>query len=285
MKCYLCKSPVTKFLSKNGFDIYRCASCGLSQTDLHKNYKEFVVEHYDKGYFMGDPTRSAYVDYKDDKKFIVRNMEKFLNKMRMYKTKGKVLDVGCALGFFVELALASGYDAYGFDASSFAVKEAQALVGKNRIRLGTISDISYPAKTFDVITLFDIFEHLAYPRNDLKKISTWLKDDGIIMIATGDTESFLAKLLRRRWTFYIPPQHLFFFNKKNMNTLLTEEQFKPVEWFRIGKWMSARYVFHLARTTGESMLAKLLYPYVKKSKLGVYIEARDNMVVIARKQL
>lgn len=286
MKCYLCNAPVTTFLSKNGFTIFRCDTCGLARTDLHKDYLQFVQEHYTKGYFTGDPRRSAYVDYKDDKTFIVKNMSKFLRKIQKHKQSGRLLDIGCAFGYFVELTLNKGYDAYGFDASSYATEEAQRVVGSSRIQHGTIGEVHYTEKSFDVITMFDIFEHLDDPRKDLHRVYTWLKDDGVIIIATGDTESLFARVLGRRWTFFIPPQHLFFFNKKNLTTLMTQEHFQPIEWFRIDKWLSLRYVIHLARTTGESSVAQRIYPLMKVAKVGklpMYLPIRDNMVVIGRK--
>src|SRR5690348_6160158 len=283
MRCYLCAHHMNVFLVKNGYTIYRCSSCGLAQTDLKKNYEDFVVEHYNKGYFSGDPTRSAYINYKDDKQFIVKNMRQFLRKIRKYKPKGKLLDVGCALGFFAELAREQGYDVYGFDPSSYAVMEAKKLVGSSRIKQGTIAAVSYPKKTFDVITLFDVFEHLADPAGDIAKLSTFLKDDGIMVIATGDSASILARILKRRWTFYIPPQHLFFFNKITMKDLLFRVKLQPVEWFRIGKWLSLRYVLHLARTTGESLMANSLYDLMKKFQVEstpLYLPVGDNMVAI-----
>ena len=247
-----------------------------------------MKQHYSKGYFTGDPRMSAYVDYKDDKVYIVRNLAKFLKKIHKHKPQGTLLDAGCALGFFVELALKKGYDAYGFDASSYAANEASQLVGAKRIQHGTIAEVNYKKKSFDVISMFDIFEHLDDPRADLRKIYSWLKDDGIIIIATGDTRSIFAQLMRRRWPFYSPPQHLFFFHKKNLADLLRQEGFTPFEWSRIGKWLSLRYLLHLARTTGESRIAQLVYPFAHHSRAGklpVYMPVRDNMVVIAKKHL
>lgn len=276
------------FLKKNGYRIYRCDRCGLARTDLHANYESFVIDHYSKGYFTGNPQYSAYANYKEDKPFIVRNMKKFLREVKKIKPTGKLLDVGCAMGFFVELALRAGYDAYGFDPSEYAVSNAVSLNGHTRIRLGSIASVSYPLKTFDVITLFDVFEHLGDPQKDLQKLYGLLKDDGIIVIATGDTESFMAKQLGRRWTFYIPPQHLFFFNRTTLTKLLKTGHWEPVRWFQIGKWLSFRYVLHLARTTGESKLGAWLYELTKALHLGripLYLPLRDNMVVIARKNI
>lgn len=286
MKCYLCKSDTYLFLHKNGYAIYKCSSCGLARTDLKQKYSEFVEKHYNKGYFTGDPTRSAYINYKDDKQFIVKNMEQFMARVYTHKKKGKLLDVGCALGFFVELAKKKGYDAYGFDPSTYAVAEAKKLVGDKRIKKGTISTVKYPKKSFDVITMFDVFEHLSDPGADIAKLTTLLKDDGILVIATGDTNSLLAKTLKRRWTFYIPPQHLFFFNKPLMAGLLAKYKLTSVEWFRIGKWLSLRYVLHLAKTTGESKIAHVLYILMEKLRLEqipLYLPVQDNMVTIVKK--
>lgn len=286
MNCYLCGSPLKEFLRKNNYTIVRCDSCGLAATILDEAYDRFVKRHYEKGYFTGDPSRSAYVSYRDDKPYIVKNMTKILRQIQRVKPKGNVLDVGCAMGFFIELCHRRGYDSYGFDASAYAATEAKRLVGPGRVKVSTIESSAYPPGSFDVITLLDVFEHLADPRANLKHLSKFLKNDGVLILATGDTSSFLAKLLKRRWTFYIPPQHLFFFNKKNLTELLTQAGFRPVTWFRVGKWVSLGYVLHLARTTGESKFAKWLYPFIGNTKLGrlpMYLSVRDNMVVIAKK--
>ncbi len=274
------------FLVKNGYTVYRCLSCGLCMTDLKKDYQTFLKDHYGKGYFTGELQYSAYVNYKDDKAIVVRNLKKFLKHITRYKHSGRLLDVGCAMGFFVEIARDAGFDAYGFDPSEFAASEAKKLVGSGRIAVGTTETLAYPKKSFDVITLFDVFEHLADPKKDIETLKTWLKDDGIMVIATGDTKSVAARLLKRRWTFYIPPQHMFFFSKKNLVTFLQRTGLAPREWFRIGKWLSVRYVLHLARTTGESELARFLYPLAQKmkvEKIPLYVPMGDNMVVIVQK--
>jgi len=274
------------FMKKNGYTIYRCIACGLGRTDLKKSYELFVAENYTKGFFTGGQGKSAFINYKDDKRLIVKNMRQFLARIMKYKSKGALLDVGCALGFFVELAQKSGFDAYGFDPSSYAVGEAKKLVGEGRIEKGTINTVGYREKSFDVITLFDVFEHLNDPGRDIERLAGFLKDDGIIVIATGDTESVMAKVLKRRWTFYIPPQHLFFFNKTTLTALLRTYSLIPVEWFRIGKWLSLRYVLHLARTTGESSLANSIYRRVAKWRmehLPLYLPVGDNMVTIVKK--
>lgn len=285
MKCYLCKSSARVFIRKLGYTIYRCPSCGLGMTDLKEDYGEFLNQFYTEGYYTGDPHYGAYVHYRNDKPNTMRNMKKILKKIQMQKSNSTLLDVGCAYGFFIDLALANGFDAYGFDASSYAIREAKTLVG-DRAKLGTVQSVTYGKRSFDVISLLDVFEHLSDPVKDLRKLRSVLKDDGIIVIATGDSDSFMARLLKRRWTFYVPPQHLFFYNRSTLTRFLTSVGLAPIAWHRVGKWLSLAYVFHLARTTGESKLAQSLYPFIRKTRLGtlpLYLPVKDNMVVIAKK--
>lgn len=286
MNCYLCGSLTKKYLHKNGYDLNVCTSCGLIRTDLREHYQTFVQKHYSRGYFTGDATRSAYADYGKDKVYITKNLEKFLRFIRRYKQHGMFLDVGCAYGYAVELALLYGFDAYGFDASSHAVHEAKKLVGDKKITQGLIPNVTYKKKSFAVISMFDVFEHLADPISDVAHLTQYLSDDGVMIIATGDAKSFAAKAFGRRWTFFIPPQHLFFFDRKNMTKALHMAGLTPLKWYRIGKWLSLGYVLHLGRTTGESSVAAFFYRLISNTifaRLPLYIPMMDNMVVIAKK--
>jgi len=282
MYCYLCHTKELFFFRKNGYDLYQCPLCGLVQTDLGMPYKEFLPSFYDKGYFNGDESRGAYMDYQKDKPYIVRNMESILRVFPQTKGK-KLLDIGSAYGYFVELALAYGYDAYGFDPCAYALTQVPSSIQK-RLRHGTIHSLAYRKKSFTIVTMFDVIEHLEDPIADLKKIRTYIRDDGYLVIATGDIDSFLAKFLKNRWTFYIPPQHLFFFNKKTMQEVLYQAGFSIVRTFRIGKWVSLSYVLHLAKVSSHSHLAAYLIPIVRMLHLGnvpLYLPVMDNIVVIA----
>lgn len=230
MQCYLCISQMEFFIQKSGYNLLRCPSCGLIRTDLGKPYGEFIREFYTTGYFQGDIAKSAYRNYQKDKPYIVKNMRMFLSAIQKRKQRGTLLDVGCAYGFFVELAIQHGFDAYGIDPSADAIEKADPKI-RNRLTKGTSSEHMHKPAFFDVITMLDVFEHLGDPIGDLKKLRTLLKDDGILLIATGDTGSLAARILKRRWTFYIPPQHTFFFNKKNFTETLKQAGFAPFSFF------------------------------------------------------
>ncbi|KKS88428.1 MAG: Methyltransferase type 12 [Microgenomates group bacterium GW2011_GWC1_43_11] len=285
MKCYFCRRPLTYFFTKNGYRLFRCSMCGLVQTHLGKPYTQFLKDFYTTGYFTGDDGAGAYTNYAKDKPNIVKNMGVILERIKRIKPTGTLLDAGCAYGYFVELALTNGFDAYGFDPSAFAVSQVPTVLHK-RIAQHAVSEVSYKKQSFDVISMLDVFEHLADPVVDLERLHKLLKDDGIIIIATGDTDSLAAKVLKRRWTFYVPPQHLFFFNKKTITQTLDKAGFAPILFFRIGKWLSLSYMLHLAQTTGESRVAAVFEKIIDALHLGslpLYLPMGDNMVVIARK--
>lgn len=286
MKCYLCGRSMEFFLEKNIYEIYRCPSCGLKSTDFKQEYETFVAGYYSKGYFTGEREYGAYADYQKDKTYILKNMQKFLTKIHTYKSGGRLLDVGCAMGFFVELAMKNGFDAYGFDPSDYAVGEAKKTL-HGRIQKGMIQGVDYKEKSFDVITLFDVVEHLSDPVGNIRKLTRFLKDDGIMVFATGNSDSLTANILKRRWTFYTPPQHLHFFSPNTFTLLLQKIKLTQIERFSVGKWLSLRYVLNLARSNGESAFAGWLHAFVYTRKIGgipLYLYMADNMVVIAKKQ-
>ena len=75
---------------------------------------------------------------------------------------GSVLDVGCALGYFLETAQQHGWQTSGIDLSGYAVGRAQHHAGCD-VHWGELSEVQLPAASFDVITLWDVVEHMTDP--------------------------------------------------------------------------------------------------------------------------
>ena len=213
-------------------------------------------------------------------------MRNYLKEILKYQKDGKLLDVGCAMGFFMEEAEKKGFQSYGVDASPYAISEAKKKFGK-RALLAPLSEVNFPPGLFSVVTFFDVIEHLQDPLGDLKKIKKILRDDGLLVIETGDASSPWARIMGAKWIFYAPPQHLFYFSKTTIKRLLKQAGFKVLDIKRQGKWLSLRYILHLARTSGGSKLANFLYKTVSRNSLGklpLYIKLWDNIVVFARKE-
>jgi SAM-dependent methyltransferase len=143
-------------------------------------------------------------------------------------TPGKLLDVGAATGFFVEQARAVGWDATGVEPSEWAAEYARNELGVD-VQTGTLESMQFPDGAFDVVTLWEVIEHLQDPRLTLAEIRRILRPGGRLVLSTPDAGSRAARLSGRRWLGWRKvPEHLFFFDRANLDRLLGRAGFKPV---------------------------------------------------------
>lgn len=286
MTCYLCHHKKTELcFQKLGYDVYYCPKCTLYFLDFGNDYDKFIKKYYQEGFFKGDKIFRAYADYEGDKPIELRNMARYLRHILKYKNSGRLLDAGCALGFLLEIAQKKGFEVSGLDVSTYAVKIARKKFGK-WIYYSSLSKAKLPHKYFDAITLFDLIEHLKKPREDLRNLRNSLKNDGLLIIQTGDAGSAWARILGKNWHFYAPPQHLFFFNQKTITQLLTQAGFEVLKIEKHGKWVSLRYLFHMMRYIQKQSIGDFLYSKVSNNKMGkfpLYLKFYDNMIVYAKK--
>lgn len=290
--CYLCghKGLETAFY-KLGHRILKCPSCGLYSLDFEGNYQKFLTTYYSKGFFTGGKHYRAYADYAGDKHTILHNMKKYLTVIKKYKKNGTLLDLGCALGFLIELVEKNGFSAVGVDVSEYAVGLAKKLVGEEKVILGRVEELetilNNQREHFDVVTMFDLIEHLENPKRVLQQISKILSANGLLVIQTGDAGSNWAKLMGKNWHFFAPPQHFFFYSQKNLTELLKQAGFKVIKVQKIGKWVSLRYLFHMMRYINKDSIGDILYNLTSKNFLGqipIFMRMNDNMIVLAKKE-
>ncbi len=272
---------------KLGHRILRCSNCGLYSLEFEGDYQKFLTTYYSKGFFTGGKLYRAYADYVGDKPTILKNMRKYLTIIKKFKKNGKLLDLGCATGFLIQEANKWGFDAYGIDVSSYAVNIAQKIVGKEKVLLGKVEELKkIISTTFDLVTMFDLVEHLENPKEVLKQVASIMNKDGILVIQTGDAGSNWAKLMKKNWHFFAPPQHFFFYDQKNITKLLKDSGFEVVKIQKVGKWVSLRYLFHMMRYINKDTIGDILYNFTQKNLLGqipVFVRTNDNMVIIAKK--
>jgi len=137
----------------------------------------------------------------------------------------KILDIGCGEGVFVNCAWRNGYDIYGLDLSEEMIKIAQSQYPhlKNRFFLGTLSNFlkNYPEEKFDIITMFELIEHLTDPLTFLREVKDLLKPKGKIIISVPNRDA-----LPIRTFFDHPPNHLTRWNKKSLTYLFNTLDFK-----------------------------------------------------------
>lgn len=223
--CDLCRveAPHLHLYDKGGFPILRCCACGLIKTELPSG--GIALDRiYDASYFEGGQA-DGYVDYGASRPVLARQAQRILRLIGSYRPRGRLLEIGCAYGFFLEQA-ARVYEAAGIDLSAHAVEQARAR-GLNVMR-GTIEEIDLPSESFDVVAILETIEHLPSPYATLAEARRVSRPGAVLVVSTGDVESLLGRLCGRAWRLMTPPQHLYFFSRRTLAKLARLTGWQPV---------------------------------------------------------
>ncbi|TMJ01392.1 MAG: class I SAM-dependent methyltransferase [Alphaproteobacteria bacterium] len=137
------------------------------------------------------------------------------------RTQGRrLLDVGCATGFFMEAAADDGFDVRGVEFSTVAISLARPDIRARIVRGDVNTLLARETEKFDVVTAFDIIEHVQNPEQFLRDIREILKPGGVIAISSPDTDHVLRYLMRSKWPMLQPMQHTMLFSRRSIATLL-----------------------------------------------------------------
>ena len=282
--CPVCDgAAVSRYAAKDGYVFWRCAACGL--LFVWPRLSAPPEEIYQADYFGGAKAGFGYVDYDAEKSALDGLYLGFLERAaRHLPKKGKLLDVGAATGHFVALAKGAGWDARGIDVSAHGADTARAK-GLD-VRQTTLDGYDAPAGSFDMLTMWDVIEHLPDPMAALKKAATLLRPGGLLAIVTPDARSAWARLWGTRWHALVPPEHIVMFNRAALSEALGRNGFEilearnPVKSFKIPYILST-----FARWTGIKIPPWLGGFFGGKpwSSFAVPLPLRDNVMVLARK--
>lgn len=183
--CYLCSSKESKpVFNENGILIVRCKSCG----HVYSTYEQ--EEHYD-GYW-GEGNEEYDLDWWDHAHRAIYS--EFISTF-MQKDTGTILDVGCGLGFFVKMVQEkkTGWNAIGFEMSEPAVKFAKEKNGLKTVYPGMVQSSGIGKGSVDIITLWDVIEHIPKPQPLLEYLYSLLKPGGILFLQTPNVPIQLIK--------------------------------------------------------------------------------------------
>ena len=135
-----------------------------------------------------------------------------------HKFSGALLDLGCSSGAFLESFKAESWRLYGIEMSPESAITAQAKSGA-QVFVGDILEAPFPRASFDVITCFDVLEHLYEPRKVMEKVAEWLKPGGIFYVLVPNIDSAEARVFGTYWHGLEPPRHLFHYSPASLRNL------------------------------------------------------------------
>jgi 2-polyprenyl-3-methyl-5-hydroxy-6-metoxy-1,4-benzoquinol methylase len=218
----------------------RCGDCGLERISPQPSdatlAKIYGAHYYDAwGLHDSEATVAAL------KK---RTFRYVLDRLPAAPPGTKLLDCGAATGFLLEGARARGYEPYGLELSEFGAGEIARKFGADRVFCGELQDAAFPSARpgdFGAITMCDYIEHVRDPRQTLALARKLVADGGALAITTPDAGSPSRRVLRTGWTHY-KIEHLFYFNKRNLERLLKEVGFRSVKFYPLWKSLTLDYI-------------------------------------------
>jgi SAM-dependent methyltransferase len=214
--CRACHSHRLKSLhAYQRAHLVRCGDCGLvfagqhpTDAELARNYAGYSRADYDSPI-----TRARY--------------RELLDGFERYRQRNRILDMGCGIGFFLEEAQRRGWDAHGSELEPRAV-EINRAKGLTCVQ-APVGVETFDPDSFDVITAFEVVEHLCDPRAEAAVIAHALRPGGLLYCTTPNFSSLSRRLLRSHWSVIDYPEHLSYFTPSTLCSWLGRFGFVPVK--------------------------------------------------------
>jgi predicted SAM-dependent methyltransferase len=181
--------------------------------------------------------------------------KKHLNHLEKYTGQGvgrRLLDVGAYIGVFIEAANATGWRASGIEPSDWAVRVAQT--NELDVIQGFFppSEDVFQAESFDVITMWDVIEHVTDPDATLRAAFKLLKPGGWIAVHTMDIDSLLSKVMGKRWP-WLMEMHIYYFSRRTLGKMLENAGFELMQVKPEGRYLRLKYLVTRLRPYSKAL--------------------------------
>jgi 2-polyprenyl-3-methyl-5-hydroxy-6-metoxy-1,4-benzoquinol methylase len=194
--------------------------------------------------------------------------------MEPYRKTNRILDSGCGLGWFLVEAKKRGWEAYGTEFSRAAV----SICTEKGIKMteGALASTMFEENFFDVITSFEVLEHINNPHVEMKAISRLLRRGGLFYCTTPNFNSAMRYYLGADYNVIEYPEHLSYYTRTTLNRLTAMHGLQNVKFLNTGISLT-----RLKRATGQ---ATVQLPHAKRPDeiLRNTIESRWYMIALKK---
>ena len=200
--------------------IVECGECGFAfkgtqptEEFLRRHYAQTSAEYQTR---QAEDDAAYRTDYERARRLLTQR----------FPQGGRILDVGCGRGFFLQ-SLGKEWERHGVEPSQSAADYAARENGIP-VHAGSLFSVKLPDAFFDVVTLFDVMEHLAEPAKIVAEVRRVLKPGGSLLIGTGNCGSLAARLAGAQWVYLAIPDHVSFFSEASLRRVLAAAGFKEI---------------------------------------------------------
>lgn len=215
-KCTLCnKKSLTPLIGyETSGELVQCSNCRMVFASMIPS-ESLLADHY-----------GNYGMFAKLSETTIKRYNQLLDKFENYRKTNRILDVGCGEGFFLEQAIKRGWDVFG---TEYAQQYIEICKNKGiHMNVGILDPSNYPVESFDIITSFEVLEHLIYPVNELKIFNTLLRKGGITYITTPNFNSLSRRIQGNRWSVISFPDHLSYFTAGTLHKALSQTGFEKI---------------------------------------------------------
>jgi SAM-dependent methyltransferase len=255
-------------------DIARCPACGHMQLERMPSGAELEGAYAD----------AASEDYVEEEAGQRATARAVLERVERHVGRGRLVDLGCWVGFLPAEARDRGWQVMGVEPSTFASAYARERLGLD-VRTGDLLREPLPPGAFDAVVLGDVIEHLPDPSAALQRVADLLAAGGVVALMLPDAGSRLARAMGRRW-WSVLPTHVQYFTRSSLRVLLERNGFAVRHVGTSPKAFSVRY--YLGRLGGYSpSLGRAVVAAAEWAGVADRLWApdfRDRMLVVASRQ-
>ena len=264
IKCPFCQSSNIEMKNRNlESNLYRCKKCST----LFRKYFLPPFTDYSSKYFVEDYKNQYGKTYEEDSANLTALAKRRLEKIKKIKPKGKILDIGSAMGFFLKEAREYGYETEGIEISKYASDYCINTLNLN-VHNCSLLDFEYKEKEYDIITAWYVVEHIYNFETILERILFSLKDDGILAFATPNGNG-LSGRFNKNYFSIVPSDHAFESNPKSLNILMSKYSLKCVNLENQSIYYN-RFcdIFNFEFIRKNNLISKIYTHTAKNSNLG-----------------
>ena len=282
-RCSLCGGLDGRvFVHAKQRTVAECPTCGLRALSPMPSMDDLIAVNNETVH----PFFNAYLE---DEESYRGYFARKLDDLQRHEASGRLLDVGCGAGFFLDAARERGYDIAGVDLSSVPVGYARDTLGLD-VTIGSLYEYQAPSGSFDVVTMFQTIEHDPTPTALGAELFRLLAPGGTLMVTTPAADGFVARVMGKRWFGYRNVEHVSFFNRQSLQYLLEAAGFEIVLLeVEHGKKLTMKYVlnrlinyYYNHRTFLSNSLRIFRPPMFLLGKAAVF-EPWAHLYAIARK--
>lgn len=212
-QCLICNSADLKKLTVyDATNLWKCQKCNFVFSKSIPTTKELIT-HYEKY------NRNDYLS-----PITILRYNELLDEMEPFRKTNKLLDVGCGIGYFLEEAKKRGWEVYGTEFTDEAIEICTAK-GIN-MNQGVLNSFNYDPESFDIITSFEVIEHINNPKEELSQFHGLLRKGGLCYVTTPNFNSLLRYRLKAQYNIISYPEHLSYYTPRTLKNVYDSAGFK-----------------------------------------------------------